>query len=96
MRLLGLGAGDALALPQAVELLGVLLEARRTVAGSTIVDALEVQVQLLRCVARIFASSPSRIGMRDLLVQQDLAGAQDLAFLAFGEDDPLGVASAPC
>ena len=29
--------------------------------------------------------------MRDLLVEQDLAGAQDLAFLAFGEDDALGL-----
>ena len=31
------------------------------------------------------------MGIGDLFVEQDLAGAQDLAFLAFGEDDALGL-----
>ena len=88
--LFGLGARDAFALPQAVELLGVLVEAREVV-GIDNRRALEVEVQFLdgRADLRRVAQQD---GQRDLFVQQDLAGAQDLAFLAFGEHDPLGLA----
>ena len=86
--MLGLGARDAFALAQAVKLLGVLIQARE-LRGIDDLRAVQVQMQLLRLGADLLLVA-QQDGEGDLLVQQDLAGAQDLALFAFGEDDALG------
>ena len=92
--LLRLRAGHAFALAQIVELLGVLVAGAGSLPGPRS-DAVEMQVQVRHPGADLLlVAQQDRV--RDLLVQQDLAGAQDLALLAFGEDDALGLPSGPC
>src|SRR5580658_939503 len=86
----GFAACDALALAEAVHLFGI---GRQPLRLGRIDDpqAVEAQSQVGHRGAnprRI--AEQNRVG--DLLIHQDLASAQDLGLLAFGEDHPFGLA----
>jgi len=85
----GLGAGDAFALAQAEKLFGVLVEPREFRRLDDL-RAFQVQMQLFDPGADgVFAAEQD--GECDFFVEQDLAGAQNFALLAFGEDDASGL-----
>jgi hypothetical protein len=84
----GLGARDAFALAQAVKLLGVLVAAAGISRAPRSARPPGADAVPPPWRGSLFVAEQD--GHGDLLVEQNLAGAQDLALFAFGEDDALG------